>query len=440
MSIHVVLLGCSHRVAPLEERERLAIRDGEEADTVVALCAEPGIDEAVVISTCNRVELVAAGPDIEVVRASLRAFVARRVGVNAAWFEKFTYERVGTEAVQHLLRVTSSLDSLVLGEPQIVGQVKKAYATASEAGGTGTALNRLFHHAFKTAKRVRNETAIAENAVSVSYAAVELAKKVFADLRGRSVLVIGAGKMGGLAVKHLVAAGATQVHIMNRTHARAVEMARRLGGIAHEASDLERLLGDVDIVISSTGSQDYVIKHDVAKRAVSKRMYRPLFLIDIAVPRDIDPRCDGLSNVYLFDVDDLEKVVESNLRARQAEAAKAEEIVRRETAELSVRFAEASVVPTIVGLREKLTSMKVAEIEKLRRANPELPPEAIDAAARMAHALINKILHEPTLSLRRSSATQHHKLLVLAVRSLFDLGSETDTAEADVPPALPRRA
>jgi len=427
MSAAVTLVGASHRTAPVEERERIALA-GAEADAATELLAYPGVDEAVVLSTCNRVEVVAAGADLDAVRCSVRRWLTERGQFDDRWFDAHAYELDQQHAVSHLFRVASSLDSLVIGEPQILGQVKQAYTACAEAGGTGPVLNRLFHSAFHVAKRVRTETRIAENAVSVSYAAVELARKVFGRLTGKKVLVIGAGEMGALAVRHLRDAGADEVHVANRTRDRAVEIAAELGGIAHGLDELPTLLETVDIVISSTGSQRFVVKLDDVKAAVSRRRYRRLFLIDIAVPRDIDPRCDSLSNVYLFDVDDLEKVVAANLAARQSEATRAEEFITLEAREFEAWRARAKVVPTIVSLRQKLTRLKDAELEKLRRSNPDMDPAAIDAAARMAHSLINKVLHEPTIRLRESSQSSDARTLVHAVRALFDL---TDDAGDD---------
>ena len=421
MTSSILLLGTSHRIAPVEERERFSVAEGAESELLHALLRLPGVEEAAVLSTCNRFELYLGARDDGAVVQQVLAFLAEQARVPAAWFERFFYVRRDNEAIQHLFRVAGSLDSLVLGEPQIMGQVKRAYAASQNAGGTGPVLNRLFHQALHVGKRVRTETAIAENAVSVSYAGVELARKVFDDLKGKSVLVLGAGKMGALSVQHLRAAGADRIHIVNRSPEKAQELALRMSGTAHGLDELDELLTRVDIVISSTGSQHYVVRYDAVKAAVARRKYRPLFLIDIAVPRDIDPRCDSLQNVYLFDVDDLQQVVESNRANRRTEAVKAEDIARRETDLMLAWIAEAQVVPTIVSLREKLTRLKDEELDRLRRANPDLPPEAIKAMERFAHSLINKVLHEPTATLRRSSASDHHQMLVAAVRSLFDL-------------------
>ncbi|MCB9506065.1 MAG: glutamyl-tRNA reductase [Myxococcales bacterium] len=429
MSRAVAMIGASHRSAPVEERERLAALD---AAAVVAALDGGGVEEAALLSTCNRVELYLVGPDAETLPAA-RALIAAQAGVDRDWLDRFTYQAVGHDAVRHLLRVSSSLDSLVLGEPQILGQVKDAFAASQRAGGAGPILHRTFHQAFHAAKRVRTETRIAESAVSVSYAAVELAKKVFGSLTGKCVLVIGAGKMGTLALRHLTAAGATRVLVANRNRDRAIDAAVAFGGTGHGLDELDALLDEADIVISSTGSQHMIVRFEAVRAATVRRRYRPLFLIDIAVPRDIDPRCDSLPNVYLFDVDDLEKVVDENLKARRAEANRAEAIIHEECEQLQGWLAQGEVVPTIVSLRHKLNALKDAEVARLVRENPGLPPEAHEAAERMARALVNKILHEPTLSLRNSAQTGHHGAMVTAVRSLFDLNDTPGSAPGDGP-------
>jgi glutamyl-tRNA reductase len=427
MAQSIALIGTSHHVAPLEERERLAIHDGDEPAAVNALLALPGVEEAVVVSTCNRVEIVVAGAESPALVSATQRFLKERFALNDAWLDRFMYHKREVDAVQHLFRVTSSLDSLVIGEPQILGQVKRAFAASGQVGGTGPLLNKTFHQAFRVAKRVRTETKVAENAVSVSYAAVELGKKVFGSLEGRKILVIGAGKMGGLALQNLVAAGAREVHVINRTEARAHQLAARYGGFAHGFDKLPELLGQVDIVISSTGSQHYVVKHDTVRDALARRKYRPLLLIDIAVPRDIDPRCESLTNVYVYDVDDLQKVVEANMASRRGEASRAEGIILAEANDFQKKLAEVSVVPTIVGLRERLTSMRDAELERIRRAEPQLDDAAIQALQRYGHALVNKILHDPTVALRESAQVGQQAAMAAAIRRLFALGDDDGT-------------
>jgi glutamyl-tRNA reductase len=429
----LVLIGASHKSAPVEERERFSVPEGSEAELLHSALLWPGVTEAAVVSTCNRFEIVLCGDPEHLSHAVIGDHLARRAGVNQQWFERFAYSQYDSDAVRHIFRVTSSLDSLVIGEPQIMGQVKKAFAAAHSAGSTGPVLNRLFNQALHVGKRVRTETAIAEHAVSISYAAVELAKKVFQNLTKRSVLVVGAGKMAGLSIKHLKQAGIDRVYIMNRTKERAAELAHRLGGTPHGFDELDDLLGKVDIVISSTGSQHYVLKYESVKAALARRKYKPLFLIDIAVPRDIDPRCDSLNNVYLFDVDDLQQVVEANRANRRTEAVKAEEIVNRETDVMMGWMAAAEVVPTIVSLREKLNQLRIEELEKAKRALPDMSPEVEAAMDRLAHSLINKVLHEPTVTLKKSSENAQHGMLVAAVRSLFGLAETNEPKHPPVP-------
>jgi glutamyl-tRNA reductase len=427
----LVLLGTSHRTAPVEERERLAIRDGHEAQAVHSLLGLPAVSEAVVVSTCNRVEIIATGPDPRAVQREVLGFLRTTSDVNDAWLQRFIYEKQGGDAIAHLFRVASSLDSLVLGEPQILGQVKRAYEASRAAGGTGPILHRVFHNAFRVAKRVRTETEIADHAISVSYAAVELAKKVFGSLDGRSVLVIGAGKMGSLAARHLQAAGARDVHLVNRTLERARVTAAAIGAIPHAMDDLDGLLGDVDIVVSCTGASHYVLRFETVKGALARRRFKPLFLIDIAVPRDIDPRCESLSNTYLFDVDDLERVVESNRKLREREAARAEEIVRFETDAVVRSFSEAEAVPTIVALRRKLVDVKDRELERFLRAHGDLSPETAAEVSRFAHLLINKVLHEPSTALKRDAGAEKNAALIAATRALFALEDAVDLPDDD---------
>ena len=270
MTRQIVLTGLSHRTAPVEVREQLAINEHSASETVSELLREPGIDEAVVLATCNRVEVVVAGDDARLATRSLHQYLQRRSGASQRWLEEFTYTQHDHDAIRHVFRVSSSLDSLIIGEPQILGQVKAAFHQSRDLGATDTLLNRTFDHAFHVAKRVRNETRIAENAVSISYAAVELARKVFNRLDGKRVLVIGAGKMGTLAVTHLREAGATSVDIANRSLPRAVELANRLGGQAHSLDRLADLLVKADIVITSTGSQHYIITRDLLRDVVAQ--------------------------------------------------------------------------------------------------------------------------------------------------------------------------
>lgn len=421
------LLGVSHKSAPVEEREKIAVPEAALPDLMREMVALPTVREVAVVSTCNRVEFVALADEPEAVEG----FIKQRFGVTDEWMSRHAYEYGGRDALTHLFRVTSALDSLVLGETQILGQVKDSLSLGLQSGATGSVIGRVFSHAIRTAKRVRTETAISESAVSISYAAVELARKVFGRIDGRRVLVIGAGKMGALAAKQLVQAGAGQVDICNRSIERAQALAVDLGGKAHGFDALAQLLEEADIVISSTGAAGFVVKADLVREVVVRRKYRPLFFIDIAVPRDIDPACDQLQNVYVFDIDDLEKVVDANLSTRRQEAVAGERIVSEEVAQMERWFAEHSVVPTIVELRNHFNATKDAEVERMLKAHPSLPAEQRELLQRFGNQLVAKLLHTPTVALRSASASASDRQLVTAASRLFGLHEQ----EAEVEPA-----
>ncbi len=424
------LLGVSHKSAPVEERERLAVPEASLPDLMREMVALPSVREVAVVSTCNRVEFVALADEPEAVEG----FIKQRFGLTDEWMARHAYEYGGRDALTHLFRVTSALDSLVLGESQILGQVKDSLSMGLSSGATGTVIGRVFSHAIRTAKRVRTETGISESAVSISYAAVELARKVFGRIDGRRVLVIGAGKMGALAAKQLVQAGAGQVDICNRSVERAQALAAELGGKAHGFEALGQLLEEADIVISSTGAAGFVVKAELVREVVVRRKYRPLFFIDIAVPRDIDPACDQLQNVYVFDIDDLEKVVDANLSTRRAEAIAGERIVTEEVAQMERWFAEHSVVPTIVELRNHFNATKESEVERILRAHPSLPPEQRELLHRFGNQLIAKLLHGPTVALRSSTASASDQQLMMATSRLFGLHDPGDALPAVAAP------
>ena len=425
----LVSLSVSHHTAPVEAREQLAVPDADIASRLPQVLRAEGIDEVVLLSTCNRVEWVASGADAARCAQALRAGVQDAWFVSSAWLDKYAQIRRDEDAIRHLFRVSSSLDSLIVGEAQILGQVKRAFEVSRSAGCAGAVLQRLFHHAFRTAKRVRSETRIAENAVSISFAAVELAKKVFGRLEGKQPLVIGAGKMGTLALRHLMQAGANAPLLVNRSHERAQAAAASLGGRALPWGELASALVQADIVISCTGSQHYVVTPEIMRAVVSKRRFRPLFLVDIAVPRDVDPACGDIEPCYVFDVDDLGRVVASNLEARKAEARRALSIVEDEVIAFRQWMETNHVVPTIVQLRTKIERIKEEELERCLRQHPELAPEHRDAMMRLAHTLVRKILHEPTVQLRASSSQDESMALVSAARELFNLDTPEGSRE-----------
>jgi glutamyl-tRNA reductase len=416
--IDVVVLGLSHRTAPVALRERMTVVP-EQADALVRdLAALPGVREAALLSTCNRVEVYAVSSDREGALRALAAELARRGGVADAELDAHLYTRADDGAVHHLFRVASSLDSLVIGEPQILGQVKAAHDHAVRCQTAGPILNDCFRRAFRVARRVRSETAIARNPVSVSSVAVELAKTVFEDFRGKGVLVVGAGKMSDLAARALRAHGA-RLTITNRTAARAEELAARFEAAVHPWDDLAGALGAADIVIASTGAREPVLTQPLLARVQRARRRRPLFLIDIAVPRDVEPSCAELEGVFLYDIDDLQKTAAQHRTERQGEAAEAEAIVEQELGRFIQAFKGRQLGPTVTALRARVLGLAKAEAEKLCAGMPQLDERARRAVMAFADNLAKKLLHAPQMALKKDGGDPVS--LVLAVQRLFEL-------------------
>ena len=423
----ILLVGLSHKTAPLEVRERLAVPAGEIDRAVSEIRALPDVNEAMLVATCNRVEAYVVVEDAAEASVRLRKYLDGRAGSPV---NDFLYERKGDDALRHLVRVASSLDSLVIGEPQILGQVKDAYAAAERTGSLARELGRTVTRAFAVARRVRRETGIARGAVSISSIAVDLAGKVLGDLEGRRVLLVGAGKMSEVSARKLRELGGL-LTVVNRSYERAQELARACDGEARAFGDLELHLGVADIVISSTAAPKFVITHDLMARVVKQRRYRPLFMIDIAVPRDIDPRANDLENVFVFDIDDLQKVVEENLAERKKEAHSAEEIVEAEVEAYREHARGLELVPTIKAMREHFTAVARKELEKSLPRLKSVGPDERAALDAMLNAVVSKLLHHPTTQLRESAGRINGVDLVAAARALFPL----ETIEAAVAPA-----
>jgi glutamyl-tRNA reductase len=417
--------GLSHRTAPVEVREQLAVDEDKLREILRDIHATGIVGEAVIVSTCNRVEVYGVAE----VPGEARTVAVRRLcqfrGVESARVEPYLYTHLDGDAVRHVFRVAASLDSMVVGEPQILGQVKDAFALAQTCETVGPVLHPLFAQAFAVAKRVRNETEIGRYAVSVSFAAVELAKKIFDGLAGRAVLLVGAGEMGELAARHLVEQGAFPIYVVNRTWSRAQELARSLSGTALPFADLETALAAVDIVITSTGAPEPLIGREMIARLMPGRRGRPLFFIDIAVPRDVEPAVGGLDDVYCYDIDDLKQVVEANLRERAREAGRAEALVEREVAKFLARLGDLEVVPTIVSLRARLDTIRSIEVRKTLARLPAASPETREAIEALSTAIVNKILHAPINKLRESSRAGRARSLMALVHELFGLGGGT---------------
>lgn len=412
----MTVVGMSHRTSPVALRERLAVEGDALVAEVSALARDAGIAEALLLSTCNRVEIYLGGspPDAS---ARARRWLEAKAGER---IDGYLYEHRGEAAIRHALRVASSLDSMVVGEPQILGQVKEAYAAAKSSGVLGGFLDRCFTHAFGVAKRVRTETEIAAGSVSVSSIASDLAKKIFGDLAGRRVLLVGAGEMGEQAAKHLTKGGAS-LTVVNRSPEKAAALAAQHGGQARGMEALAPELALADVAIASTSSPRFVITPELMKGVIKARRHRPLFLIDIAVPRDVDPRVGEMDNVFLYDVDDLEKVAQENLSARRREADRAEAIVAVEVAAFEKWRRTSELTPTIVGLRERVRGVLAAELERTLPRLDALSELERRSLEKMIDAMTNKLLHRPIAELKSGADTPDGKALLEATRRLFDL-------------------
>ena len=414
--------GLSHRNAPVELREQLAIDEDKLRELLRDVAATGVVREALILSTCNRVEVYAIADVPGEARTATFRQLCRHRGVEPASVETVLYTHADGEAVRHAFRVASSLDSMMIGEPQILGQVKDAFALAQSCETVGPALHTLFTQAFTVAKKVRTETEIARHAVSVSFAAVELAKKIFAGLDGKAVLLVGAGKMSELAARHLIEQGAFPLYVANRTWARAQELARALAGTAVPFDELATALATVDIVITSTGAPEPVIRREFVQPLVHSRRGRPLFFIDIAVPRDVEDSVNTLDGVYCYDVDDLKQVVDANIRERLREAHRAEALVEREVAKFLARLGDVEVIPTIVSLRERLEIIRSGEVKRTLARLPGATPETREAIEALSAAIVNKILHAPITKLRESSRAGSPRSWLELVHELFGLG------------------
>lgn len=419
--LDIVLLGLNHKTAPVELRENLAFSKDETSAALKALQESPALSEAILISTCNRVELLMATEDKPNAMDAVKLLLADFKKLPVPDFENALYIHDGDDAVRHIFRVASSLDSMVVGEPQILGQIKEAYQTATINKTSGVLLNKLLHRTFFVAKRVRNETGIGDHAVSISYAAIELGRKIFGTLEGKKVLLIGAGEMAELAVEHLIRNRTGDIIVANRTFERGVKLANKFKGKAVRFEEIADCLQRVDIIISSTGSPDYIVTRDQVKGVMHSRRNRPLFFIDIAVPRDIDPEINRLTNSYIYDIDDLKGVIDNNIESRNKEAIKGERIVDEAVIRFRQWYDNMDVVPTIVALRDKMDNIARSEVKKTLQTLNHLSDYDCQAINRMTNAMINKILHDPTLLLKRNRSHGDKSVYLDITRQLFKL-------------------
>jgi glutamyl-tRNA reductase len=416
------IVGVNHRTAPVALRERLAFTEAGLAAALRELKQAQGIDEAAIVSTCNRVEIVAAAtaPSAAVI-AVVESFLARTRELERGAFSAHLYTHHGRDAIRHLFRVAASLDSMVVGEPQILGQMKEQYVAAASAGTSGPVLHKAFHRAFTVAKRVRTETGIASKSVSVASVAADLTRTIFETLEDKTVMLIGAGKMSQLVARHLKARGSGDIMVATRTFDHAVELAREFGGLPIPFERLAEYLKHADIVIGSAGAADHLVGPPLVQEVLRARKQRPMFFIDLAVPRNFDPAINELDNVYVYDMDDLARTSADNTGEREREALRAEAIVEREADRFVQWLGGLDVVPTIVALRDKIEGIRQAELEKALASLQDLAPRHRALLDALTSSIVNKILHAPLASLKRESSADDPPDLAASVRRLFDL-------------------
>ena len=432
--MQLLLVGISHRTAPVDLRERVGFQARGVADALRALADRGSAREAVVVSTCNRAELYVTCDEAAATRQDLVRFVSDFNGVAASDVAPHVYDVTDLDVARHLFRVAAGLDSLVMGEPQILGQVKEAHTIATDAHTSGPVLNRLFHASFAVGKRVRTETGLGSGAVSVSYAAVALARKIFGDLSGRSVAVIGAGEMGKLTAIHMKSQAVKHVTIVSRTMAHAARTAEAIGGaVAAPWEELDAVIGAADIVITATGAASPIHTKAHIEAVMRPRRNRPLFIIDIAMPRDVESQAGEIEQVFLYNIDDLQATVRENLARRASEVARAEAIVNEEVEKFGSWFRSRGAIPTVVALRERFETIRRAELERLEFKLSSLPPEARARVDEVTHLIVEKLLLTPTEQLKALGDTETVGVYAEALTRLFALSEQpsNDQTEGD---------
>jgi len=424
----ILLIGMSHKTSPLAIRERLSLSCENSGHPLERLRQMPSVREALYLATCNRVEVLVCTPDQAEREAGegLKALLAERAKITLSELERCLYAFSDAEAVRHLFRVASSLDSLVMGEAQILGQVKEAYRVAVEQKATGMMLNRILHHAFQAAKRVRTETGIADNAVSVGFAAVELAKKIFGRLEGKAILLVGAGEMSELAARHLLKQGISTIFVANRTYARAEEIAGLFEGTAVSLEQIPEVLKKVDIAISSTGAPDYVLTREMVASALHRRKNRFLFLIDIAVPRDIEPSVGEQDSVFLYNIDDLQAVTESNLARRRQAVEQCHAIIESHVIEFVERRGRADIGPLAAALHEHFRRVGRDEWERILPKLESASPHDRELIEQMLHRIVQKLLHDPLDRLHDRADQGAAFTQAETLRALFNLNDRDE--------------
>lgn len=419
--MELLVLGLSHKTAPVAVREKFALPEDAVPQAAERARGVPGCKESFLVSTCNRVELYAACENAGALEDALGTVMAEVGGANPGVVRPHLYAHSGPQAIRHLFRVAASLDSLVVGESQILGQLKAAYESCRQGGQTGPVLHRAMERAFTVAKRVRSETGIGRSAVSVSSVAADLASQIFGNLNTCTVLLVGAGKMGELAARHFKTHGARELLVANRNFDRARALAESLGGHPRSLEELETLLAQAEVVVTSTGAPHYIITAAMVKRALKVRKYRPIFFIDIAVPRNIEPAINTLDNVYLYDVDDLSTIANENLAGRKREAEAAERLVEDEAARFLKDLAGSSVTPTLQALRKRADELKAVELERALKKLGDLDEKQRKSIEMLADGVVNKLLHEVFMGLKEAARDDRGEEVASTVRRLFKL-------------------
>jgi glutamyl-tRNA reductase len=423
----LALIGVNHKTAPIEVRERIAISREDLPETTRSLAAVPGVAECMIVSTCNRVEILAA---LELPSIDLTSFLHRHFGLDPALLAPHLYEFRDQEAVRHLFRVAASLDSMVVGEPQILGQVKEAFAVARASGTVGGQLEHLLQSTFAAAKKVRSETEIGSNSVSIASVAVELARKIFGSLEGRTVFLVGAGKMSELAARHLVQQGAGAILVTNRTLERARRMAESFQGRVIPFDELHETASQADIVISSTGAPHPIFRREHGQAFMSRRRNRPMFFIDIAVPRDVDPEMGKLEGIFVYDIDDLQQVAAAHLSERSREATDAEALIAAEVERFHQRLLTVNVAPAIVALQHQAEEIRQAELKRVQARLGPMSAEQIAAVEALTRGLVNKFLHPPMQALKQA-ARENDATRLEALCEPWSLPAGVDSPESE---------
>lgn len=422
--MNVLVIGLNHKTASIEIREKIAFNGSKLSEAIDIFKTSPEVRENAILSTCNRVEIYAVVKDINSGIEHIKKILSDFHQVSRDFLDKSLYVYAGRKALRHIFRVASSLDSMIVGEPQILGQLKDAFDFALKKKSSGVLLNKLMKKAISAAKRIRTETRIAENAVSISFAAVELAKKIFEDLSTKTFMLIGAGEIAELAARHLISNGVKDVFVTNRTYERAMELAREFDGKVVEFDDFIQELIHTDIVICSTGAPTYILMKEQMHTIMKQRKNKPVFIIDISVPRNIDPEINNIDNIYLYNIDDLQGVIDINIEERSREAEKAEGIIDIEVDTLLKWYASLSTVPAIIALRDKAEAIRKEELEKAIRKLDGLNEEEIKSIEALTNSIVHKLIHPPTAALK--SAEEDRESLIATIKKLYGIDGEEE--------------